>query len=408
MPKFLIISKDREGTQETGVVEAADLDKAVLSIQTQGRFVVTVQPFDAEDISRMQSSGMSTKRKFARTGVRMMDVVSFARQLATMLEAGVPLLRSISVIEEQVSSKKLSVALLSIKGDIEQGETFSKGLSKYPTIFGQFWVSLVEVGEASGTLPNILTKLTSYIEDAARFRAQVIGALIYPAILAFVCMGAVVFFALFVGPTFEKVFKDMGTELPMLTVVMLAIFKFLKQNFFLIILGMGAVAYALALYIKTPRGRWQYESFIFNLPVLGEIAREIVIERFASQLAVLVESGVPILFGLDITERLVENSICAQVIRDIREAAREGQLLADPMSLSGFFPPMTVQMVKVGEETGELAKMLGHVSRYYKQDVEEFMKRFSTVIEPIMLVVMGIIIGTIVISMFLPLFNLSG
>ena len=408
MAKFLVVSKDPDGMKETGVVEAADLDKAVSSIQSQGRFVVSIQPFDEEVFARAQNPGMTTPRKYARTHVKLMDVVSFARQLATMLEAGVPLLRSLTVIEEQIPSRKLSLALQSIKSDIEQGETFSRGLSKYPQIFGQFWVSLVEVGEASGTLPQVLLKLTAYIEDAARFRAQIIGALLYPAILAVVCMGAVIFFALFVGPTFEKVFKDMGTELPLLTIIMLAIFKFLKHYFFLIILGIGAIVYGLIMYIKTPIGRWQYESFIFSLPIFGEVVREIVIERFASQMGVLVETGVPILFALDIVERLVGNSICAQVVHDIREAAREGKLLADPMSASGFFPPMSVQMIKVGEETGELAKMLGHVARYYKQDVEDFMKRLSTVIEPVMLIVMGGIIGTIVISMFLPLFNLSG
>jgi type IV pilus assembly protein PilC len=226
-------------------------------------------------------------------------------------------------------------------------------------------------------------------------------------VLFCVCLGAITFFALFVGPRFESIFNTMHVELPLITRVLLSTFRFIKQNFLMLVFSVVAAIFLFKKYAKTSVGRAHVEQFLFSMPVFGNITKLIVIERFSSQMSILVDSGVPILYALDITQRLVDNSICANVINDIKESVRQGELLVAPMERSKFFPSMCIQMISVGEETGELSKMLTHVANYYQQTVETFMKRLGTLIEPFMLVFMGGVIGVIVLAMFLPMFNIA-
>ncbi len=407
MSKYLVAAKDAAGHIFNEIVEASDQDQAVRQIQGKGLFVTAVKKLAEEYLTWKPSASPASKRKFSRDKASLEDVISFARQLATMLESGIPLLRAIVVISDQVESRELAHVLEEVVADVEQGQPFSRSIAKHPRIFSAFWVSLVEVGEASGTMPKILEKLTVYMEDAAAFRSTIIGVLIYPAVLFVICVGAVIFFAVFVGPTFERVFKDMNITLPPLTQAMMVIFKLIKEQFLLLFAGAIGIFFVFSNYIRTRSGRRGFEEFLFHMPVFGRVVKLIVVEKFTSQMAILMDSGVPILYALEIAERLVDNSVCAEVIKDVREGVREGKLLADPMEQSGFFPSMAVQMIRVGEETGELGKMLNHVAVYYKRNVGEFLKRFGILIEPVMLVVMGAIIGTIVIAMFLPMLTMS-
>jgi len=227
-------------------------------------------------------------------------------------------------------------------------------------------------------------------------------------VLFFICIAAIGFFALFVAPRFETIFISMKVELPAMTSILLSIFKFVKTNFLLLIGACVGFYYFVKQYLSTHHGKLNFERMMFNMPTVGKIYKLIIVERFAAQMAILVDSGVPILYALEITEKLVENITCSVIVAQNREAVREGKLLADPMQESGFFPSMAVQMIKVGEETGQLGKMLKHVAEYYERNVAEFMKRIGTIIEPVMLVFMGGIIGTIVLAMFLPMFSLTG
>ncbi len=407
MPKFFITSKDSFGKSQTSVLDAQDKNTAVSIAQSQGLFVISIEGLEQGKQDSAASESTRSQHKYTHSNVKLEDIVVFARQLATMLEAGVPLLRSLSVISDQVESAKLSRILVQVRADVEQGQSFSKSLEKHPSVFGQFWVCLVEVGEASGTMPKVLKKLTEYLEEAAKFQSQLIGAMIYPGVLMTIGFGAVLCFALFIGPTFEKIFKDMNAELPGITVAMLAVFKFLQTKFLLLAAIITGAVFVFKAYVKTPMGRWQVEMFLYNVPTVGKIFRLVVVEKFTSQMAILIESGVPILYALEIAERLVDNMVCGAVIKDVREEIREGKLLANSMEKSGFFPSMSVQMIRVGEETGELSKMLGHVAVFYKGQVEDFMKNISTLIEPVMLIFMGGVIGTLVVAMFLPLLTLS-
>lgn len=403
--KFTYTVKDINGKTKADVVEAVDQEHLIQELQKQGYFIVNITEFKASEI--LQKAAKSKQRRFTHSGIKLDDLIVFAHQLTTMLEAGVNLLRSLDVITSQVESQQLYKVLNAVKADVEQGNSFSSALEKHPRVFDQLWVSLVEVGEASGTMPVILQKLAYYLEQQASFKATVTSAIIYPAILSVVAMGAVAFFALVIGPRFESIFSTMGVQLPMITKILLAIFNFIRHKFLLILLGMVGFVFILRLYNRTVSGRLQFEKIIFGLPKVGVIFKLVVIERFSSQMAMLIDSGVPILYALDITQRLVNNETCARIVGDIKEGVRQGKLLVDPMQKSGFFPPMAIQMIFVGEETGELSRMLKHVATFYQNTVETFTKRLGTVLEPIMLVFMGGIIGTIVVAMFLPMFNIT-
>lgn len=403
---YLYTVKDNEGKTKTDTAQAISEDALVEKLQGEGYFVLNVMA--ALEKSAAKETGPKVKEfKYDHDKCRIEDLLVLSRQLATMLESGVTMLRSLDVIMVQIQSRELYMAVKRIHDDVEQGSSLSMALAKHPKIFTQFWVSLAEIGEASGTMPLVLNKLAMHVEQEVAFQSAIVSALVYPMILFTVCIGAILFFALVVGPKFEDIFNSMHAQLPMMTKCLLATFDFIKHYFFMIIGAVVGLVFVLKIYFSTPKGTLHYEKLIYGLPVIGEISKLIIVERFASQMAILTESGVPILYALEITEKLVNNKTCGLVIAQVREGVREGKGMSDCLMESTFFPVMAVQMIKVGEETGELGKMLKHVAEYYKSNVEAFMKRFGTLIEPFMLVFMALIIGTVVISIFLPLFKLG-
>ncbi len=407
MPKFSYVIKNNDGKTFRNVVEASSQEALIQRFQRENYFIVSIKELALPVPKKKRSTVTPLQRKFSHQKVNLQDLLSFSRQLATMLEAGVPLIRSLGVIELQIESEEFLKVVQKIRKNVEQGSSLSVALSLHPKVFNQFWVSLLEVGEASGTIPTILNRLSFYLEQQAAFRSTIISSLIYPSILFCVAMGAIAFFALFVGPKFEDIFRSMNAELPWITAQLLMIFKILRTKFPFILAGLIVFFWFLRRYIHTYHGRIALEKFLFSLPTAGEVLQHIVIERFTSQMAILIDSGVPILYALDIAERLVDNTTCSLVIANIKEAVKEGELLVAPMERSGFFPPLCIQMIMVGEETRELSKMLKHVAGFYQNSVETFMKRFATLIEPFMLVFMGAVIGVILVAMFLPMFNIA-
>ncbi len=406
MPMFTYTARDAQGKVKTDVIEAFNEQAVVDRLQSEGLFIIKVGLMN-EKTKEQVVAARSTTMKFTHDSVKLEDLLIFSRQLATMLEAGVALLRSLDVCISQISSKKFHEVTKQIRTDVEAGKSLSESLAKHPKVFSQFWVSIIEVGEASGTMPLVLNKLALHVEEQAAFKSTVISAMIYPLILVFVSVGAVMFFALFVAPRFEEIFVSMHADLPGMTKILLATFKFIKTNFLYILGGVAGVFFILRSYFKTPMGSLQFEQIIFQLPIIGDVTKLIIMERFSSQMSILVSSGVPIVLALEIVQKLVENQTAGYLIAKIREDVSEGKGLAVSMVKESFFPVLAVQMIQVGEETGELAKMFDHVAKYYKDHVETTMKRFSTIFEPVMLVFMAGVIGVIVISIFLPLFKLG-
>ncbi len=408
MPKFKYNVKNAKGESILAEVDAFDKTTLIQSLQREGYFILSISEVAiSHSPASPKVNEKQTAKRFQHKSIKLADLLSFARQLTTLLEAGVPLLRSLEVITDQVDSEKLHKILVQVSHEVEQGSSLSDALAKHPKVFNQFWSSLVHVGEESGTMPLVLNKLAFYLEQQASFRSTIISSVMYPIVLFFVCIGAVAIFALFIGPRFESIFTSMGVELPLITRVLLGTFRFIKEKFFIIVSGIVIVSFIFSKWVETPQGKAQAEKFILGFPTFGQIYKLIIVERFTSQMAILVDSGVPILHALNITQRLVDNITCAKVIENIKESVRQGELLVAPMEKSKFFPSMAIQMITVGEETGELSKMLKHVADYYQESVATFMKRFGTLIEPFMLIFMGTVIGIIVLAMFLPLFNIG-
>lgn len=406
--QFSYTAVDKMGKKITAVEEAVDEESLVTRLQARGMVVVNVKEIEAAQVKAKPTTAFGAKKtKFTHKRIKLNDLVVFSRQLATMLDSGVTLLKSFEVILQQVDSSSLYDCLSSVKRDLEQGLSFSSALSKHPKVFNQFWVSIVEVGEASGTLPAILEKLAFYLEEKAAFQSKIITAMLYPSVLFFVCLLAISFFALKIIPIFAGIFKNFGVELPILTQSILNIFEFIRHKFLILILILAGIIYSIKSYTKTSSGKKQIEALLFKLPVFGNFYKVLIIERFTSQMSILVESGVPILYALEICQRMIGNKTVEEVIGFVKNNVREGKLFAEPLEKSGFFTPMVVQMVLIGEETGELSKMLKKVAFFYQNYVSAFLARFTSLFEPIMIVIMGIMVGTIVISMFLPIFNIA-
>jgi type IV pilus assembly protein PilC len=269
------------------------------------------------------------------------------------------------------------------------------------------WVNLVESGEASGNLSIVLSRLATYLERDAKFRSELISALIYPIILMTVGIGALLFLTVKIIPTFAKLFENFNMELPLLTQALITVSNFVRKFLLLIIIAIVAVVFLIRGYIRRPEGRKRVEALLLSTPLFGDFFHNLLIERFSSGMATLIESGVPILYGLDISERSIGNLVMADVIREIKKEVSQGRTLSAPMEKSYFFEPMVVQMVRIGEEIGDLSGMLKKINKFYQDYVETFLSRFTAMFEPIMLVFIGGIIGLMVIGMFLPIFQLS-
>jgi type IV pilus assembly protein PilC len=402
MPYFRYVVSDKEGKRKTAVEEAADKDSLISRLQAQGQFVISVSP-----ATGTRTTGFRVKQTFSRSRIKLEDLVIFARQLSTMLNAGVTLLKSLEVISMQVESKRLADTIGRVKLDLEKGASLSQSLARYPRVFNNFWVSLSEVGEASGTLPVVLDRLASYLEQKADFERTILSAILYPAILVVICIVALTVFSFIIIPKFNLIFTSFNTKLPALTAVVLVSFGFVRQKFWILLIAIIAIILLFKQYIQTPMGKRQFEVFLFRVPILGKFFKDLYTERLTSHLSILVDSGVPLLYALEITERMIDNLTVADIINRVKSSVREGKLVAKPMEESGFFPPMVVQMILIGEETGELGNMLKRVAAFYESIIETFLKRFAIVFEPFMLVFMGVVIGTIVISMFLPIFDIA-
>ncbi|MDD5130224.1 MAG: type II secretion system F family protein [Candidatus Omnitrophica bacterium] len=408
MPKFYYIARNRSGAKETGIEEALNQEDAVIKIQSKGLIVVNVIPEGSESFSNA-SADTSIKVRFKPKHGRVTsdDLMLFCRQLSTLIGAGVTILMSLEIISKQVASRKLYNVCLDLKKSMEAGLSFHEALAAHPKIFSDLWINLVESGEASGNLAVVLSRLAAYLEKEAEFRNKIISALIYPLMLTMVGFGALLFLSLKIIPSFAEIFKSFDISLPWLTQVLIAISDFLRKNFFTMLLLAGAGIFLFRKYIQTKAGRLNFEKFQFKLPVFGEFMVGLNVEKFSSEMATLLESGVPILYSLEISGRSVNNLIMEEIIRKIKDDVREGKPMRDSLERSGFFEPMVIQMVSIGEEIGELPQMFKRVNSFYQEYCDTFLTRFVSMFEPFVLIFLGGVIGVMVVGMFLPIFELA-
>ncbi len=407
MPRFSYIAKDKTGKKISNVEECASKDELITRLQSKGLVVINVQPELKKVKARQKISPAEFIHRHRHYRITPHDLSLFCRQLATLIGAGVTILEALNIILRQVFSRRLYSAICDLRRKMEEGLSLHEAMATNRSVFSELWINLVESGEASGNLAGVLSRLAGYLERKARFRNKIISALIYPVILMIVGMAALLFLTVKIIPSFATLFSGFNVKLPALTMMLIGASNFIRRFLPLLAVGIIAVIFLVKGYISRPEGRKKYEGFLFRLPIFGDFFRDLVVERFSSEMTTLIESGVPILYALEISERSVSNLVMSEIIRNVKEGVRQGRSLSAPMEKSGFFEPMVVQMVNIGEEVGDLSGMFKKINSFYQESVETFLTRFTSMFEPIMLVVIGIIIGVMVVGMFLPIFQIS-
>ncbi len=408
MPGFFYIARDAKGNKVSGTEEASSSDELISRLQAKNLTIINVNLDSGKEPVESRLELFAHKGHFQHYRVTSQDLVTFCRQLATMLGAAVPILKSLDTIARQIPSRRMHGIIRDMVKNMEAGLSLHEAMARHPKIFSELWVNLVETGEASGNLAMVLERLASYLERNAAFKKKIVSSLIYPCILMSASIGALLFMTIKIIPTFAELFKGFDVTMPVFTRVLVEISLYLRR-YGMLTLGLLVVAilFVVRPYLKTQEGRRGFEKLKLNFPVFGEFYRSLLIERFASGLSTLIESGVPILYALEITEHSLGNLTMADIVRKIKEKVREGKALNRTLEESGFFEPMVVQMLAVGEEVGDLPQMLKRITTFYQEYVETFLGRLTTIFEPLMLIVMGIVIGAMVIGMFLPIFQIA-
>jgi type IV pilus assembly protein PilC len=356
---------------------------------------------------REKSKPVSLKLKLrGASGVKIKEMAVFTRQFATMINAGLPLVQCLNILSEQSENPAFKAIIAAVMNDVESGSTLAEALRKHPKVFDKLFTNMVQAGEAGGVLDDILLRLASYIEKAEALRRKVKSAMTYPVVVACVAIGATTFMLLFIIPTFAKIFTEFGGDLPLPTKIVMMASSFLRGAWYILD---GIVIDMVVLYrryIATENGRRTVDKTMLSVPIFGDVLRKGAIARFTRTLGTLISSGVPILDGLEITAQTAGNKIIEEAIMATRGSIREGETIASPLRQSKVFPPMVVQMIGIGEETGALDEMLNKIAAFYDDEVNTAVDTLTSVIEPIMIVVMGLLVGGMVVAMYMPMFKL--
>lgn len=404
MPIFEYKGINQAGKSVRNTIDADSIRNARARLKKEGIFVV--------ELKDKQKAKQNAKKKVIASGsVNVEDRAAMTRQLATLLKANIPLVEALAATSDQVENQVLKEAVSDIKNMVNEGSSFYKGLAKYPKIFNNIYVTMCEAGEASGTLDVILLRLAEFTEAENELTSKVRSAMLYPIIMtAFVFIMLGVLF-IFVIPKMQVIFESAELQLPWYTQVVIAASGFLV-NYWLALIGGVIVSYLLFRSWKnSPTGSQQWDRIVLKLPIVGKIARIVAVSRFTRTLATLLTGGVPMLQAMDIVKNVVNNSVLASAIEDSRNNISEGESIAGPMKRSGQFPPIVIHMINIGEKTGELENMLTQVSDSYDFQVKTQIQGLTSLLEPVMIIMMGVVIGIIVFSIMIPMFemaNLSG
>jgi len=395
MATFAYKGRSRNGETREGTLQAASRDEAVANLRRQGIIV-----------SSVTEKGKEFALPRIRRGVRQKDVAIFTRQFSVMIDAGLPLVQCLEILADQQPNRAFQQVLSDVRQDVEGGSTLADAMRKHPKVFDDLYCNMVAAGEAGGILDTILQRLSAYIEKIVKLKSAVRGAMIYP--VAVICIAAVVVWVIltFVIPVFADLFTGLGAALPLPTRITIMLSDFLRTWWWLVVGSIAGGVFGLRQYYKTESGRRAIDAFMLKIPIIGDLLRKIAVARFCRTLATLTSSGVPILDGLDITARTAGNAVIEDAIQNVRSAVEEGKTIADPLRETRVFPDMVVQMIGVGEQTGALDAMLSKIADFYEDEVDEATQNLLSLLEPVMIVILGTVIGGIVVSMYLPMFSL--
>jgi len=394
MAVFVYSGRTRSGQTINGEMEAATREAVVARLRSQQIVATAVRPKPRE-ISFSFGGSVSEK-----------EIVVFTRQFATMIDAGLPLVQCLEILASQQDNKAFKKTLTDIRQSVEGGLTFAAALKQHPKVFSGLYANMVEAGEAGGILDTILNRLAQYMEKAMGLKKRVKSAMIYPSTIITVAVVVVIFLLIFVIPTFKAMFEGFGATLPLPTVIVLELSRIARQ-YFLVVLGVVVAAVVgLRYWYSTPAGKLTVDSLLLKAPVFGILIRKVAVAKFTRTLGTLISSGVAILDGLEITARTAGNKVVENAVMRTRASIAEGKTISDPLKASGVFPPMVVQMIAVGEQTGALDAMLGKIADFYDDEVDTAVTNLTSLLEPMLMVFLGVVIGGVVIAMYLPIFKL--
>ncbi len=398
MPVFVYNGRTGGAKTVTGEIDARDKQEAIAKLR-QRKIVVADVKTKPRDITL--ASALSKK-------VGPKDLKIFARLFGTMINAGLPIDMCLQILSEQTKNKLFKKAIIEVHGAVSGGAGLAEALAKHKKVFDNLFVHMVSAGETSGALANVFGRLALYLEKAHALSRKVKGAMIYPIVIACVAIGATTFLLIKVIPVFAKMFADLGADLPGPTKFVLALSDVMRRTF---LPGLGAMVVGIFIFKRwhrTERGKHVVDKLLLKMPVIGGVIRKTAVARFTRTLGVLISSGVPILQGLDITAKTSGNMVIQYAIEKVRKSISEGKTITGPLAESGVFPSMVVQLVAVGEQTGRLAEMLGKIADFYDEEVDAAVSAMTSLIEPIVIVLMGAVIGGLLVSMYLPMFDMIG
>jgi type IV pilus assembly protein PilC len=395
MPVFTYRGRSTAGAV-AGELEADTRLAAVSSLRAKGVTATLVQEKKAKAVAQKKLGGK----------VKDKDLAIYTRQFSTMIDSGLPIAQCLGILSEQSDSKPLRDVTGQIAREVQGGATLAEAFRKYPRIFNDLFTNLIEAGESGGVLDVVLQRLSGYIEKAAALKSKVKSAMVYPITIISVAMLVVMFMMIFIIPTFAKMFKDMGADLPLPTAIVIWISDFVRGYFWAMGLAIWGALYAFKRYYATDKGSIVVDAIALKMPIMGMLIRKVCVARFTRTLGTLISSGVAILEALRITARSAGNRIVEKAVMQARAAVSEGRTLAEPLRQTPVFPPMVIHMISVGETTGALDAMLSKIADFYEQEVDDAVTALTSLLEPLMIVVLGVCVGGIVIAMYMPIFKL--
>lgn len=399
MPIYQYLAKDKNGSTLKGELDCASEAEAAEALHKKELVIVSLA--SAEPKKAVFSFSLGGKK------VKADDMVIFSRQLATMIDAGIPLTQALAILSEQIESPALKQIVIQLHRDIEGGMNFCDALSKHPSAFSELFINMARAGEASGMLNEILDRVASYLEKSAALARKIRSSLVYPAVVVSMAILITGFLMVKVVPTFAKIFDMLGGQLPLPTRILIMLSNMIRHYLLAVTLITVACGFALKKYIWTEKGRYNFDTFKLKMPVLGQLFHKVALAKFARTFSTLVKSGVPILKGLDIVARTSGNKMVERAVVDSRQAVRDGEPLSQPLAKSGIFPSMVCRMINIGEQTGQLEKMLSKIADFYDDQVDAAVSALTSLIEPLVIAFLGIVVGGIVISLFLPIFKIT-
>jgi general secretion pathway protein F len=405
MPVFEYIGIDSKGKRAAGTIDADNERAARVKLRRIGVFPTSL---GAEgEMKQKAGLGMSIDVSKYLQRIKTQEIAIMTRQLSTLVSASIPLVEALGALVDQLENPKLKNIMSRVRDKVVEGSKLSDALRGYPKVFGNLFVNMIDAGENSGALDVVLLRLADFTEGQAKLRSKVISAMIYPAIMSVVGLGLMVMLLVYVVPKVTKIFEDVNATLPLPTRLLMAVSDFLSNQWYIFIIVVAAVIYGAKRFLKTPGGRAWWDKKALTLPVFGKLNRMIIIGRFTRTLSTLLSSGVPLLVALEIVKNIISNTRLRGVVEQTRDNVREGASIADPLKKSGEFPPLVTHMIAIGEKTGELERMLERIADTYDSQVDNGLSTLTTLLEPIMILVMAGVVSFIVMSILLPIMQLN-